>query len=80
MVNRIVNRYEGDFPRINKNNSIAVDGMLFYVKKIGNLFVAYEFKSKIRIKGNFDKDMLFDWLRANIVEIKRRINGIKRDD
>ena len=76
----MVNRYEGDFPRMNKNNSIAVDGMLFYVKKIDKLFVAYEFKSKIQVNESFDRDKLFYWLEANIVEIKRRINGIKRDD
>ena len=70
----MVNRYEGDFPRMNKGSSIAVDGMLFYVKKIDKLFVAYEFKSKIQVNESFDKDKLFDWLRANIIEIKRRIN------
>ena len=70
----MINRYEGDFPRMNKSSSIAVDGMLFYVKKIDKLFVAYEFKSKIQVNESFDRDKLFDWLRANIVEIKRRIS------
>ena len=70
----MVNRYEGDFPRMNKTSSIAVDGMLFYVKKIDKVFVAYEFKSKIQVNESFDRDELFVWLEANIVEIKRRIN------
>ena len=70
----MVNRYEGDFPRMNKSSSIAVDGMLFYVKKIDKLFVAYEFKSKIQVNESFDRDKLFVWLEANIVEIKRRIS------
>ena len=70
----MVNRYEGDFPRMNKSSSIAVDGMLFYIKKIDKLFVAYEFKSKIQVNESFDRDKLFVWLEANIVEIKRRIS------
>ena len=70
----MVNRYDGDFPRMNKTSSIAVDGMLFYVKKIDKVFVAYEFKSKIQVNESFDRDKLFVWLEANIVEIKRRIN------
>ena len=70
----MVNRYEGDFPRMNKNSSIAVDGMLFYIKKIDKLFVAYEFKSKIQVNESFDRDKLLIWLEANIIEIKRRIN------
>ena len=70
----MVSRYEGDFPRMNKTNNIAVDGMLFYVKKIEKVFVAYEFKSKIQVNESFDRDKLFDWLRANIIEIKRRIS------
>ena len=70
----MVNRYEGDFPRMNKTSSIAVDGMLFYVKKIDKVFVAYEFKSKIQVNESFDRDKLFVWLEANIVEIKRRLN------
>ena len=70
----MVNRYEGDFPRMNKSSSIAVDGMLFYVKKIDKVFVAYEFNSKIQVNESFDRDKLFVWLEANIVEIKRRIN------
>ena len=70
----MVNRYEGDFPRMNKSSSIAVDGMLFYVKKIGKVFVAYEYKSKIQVNESFDKDKLFVWLEANIVEIKRKIS------
>ena len=59
---------------MNKTSSIAVDGMLFYIKKIDKLFVAYEFKSKIQVNESFDRDKLFVWLEANIVEIKRRIN------
>ena len=70
----MVSRYEGDFPRMNKTSSIAVDGMLFYVKKIDKVFVAYEFKSKIQVNESFDRDKLFVWLEANIVEIKRRIS------
>ena len=73
----MVSRYEGDFPRMNKNNSITADGMLFYVKKIDKLFVAYEFKSKIQVNESFDREKLFVWLEANIVEIKRRIDDKK---
>ena len=53
-----MNRYEGDFPKLSKSNSISFNGMLFYFKKIDGCYVAFEYKTKIQINHSFEKEVL----------------------
>lgn len=70
----MVDVFEGEFPRLGKSNSFSIDGLLFYIRKENNGYVAYEYKSKLKIVGTNGGDRLRLWLAKNIKQIKERIN------
>lgn len=72
-----MNRYEGDFPKLNKNNSVSFNGMLFYFCKVNKYcYAAFEYKTKIQINHSFEKEVLIEWLSNNTEKIKKRINEL----
>ena len=76
----MVDKFEGKFPRLSKSNSIAVDGHIFYVKKVSVIYVAYDYESKFKVAVNANgKEDMFSWLHDNIEEIKRRINEERKN-
>ena len=72
----MLDKYEGNFPKLSKSNSLVVDGLMFYIKKIGKSYVAWEYKSRIKIVATDNKERLIDWLHINNEEIKRRLNEV----
>lgn len=66
-------KYEDSFPKLSKVNSLVADGVIFYFKSDNGSFVAWEYKTKIKIVATNDKERLKKWLVDNIVEIKRRL-------
>ena len=70
----LVQTHSGEFPKLSKSNSIAIDGLLFYIKKVGNIYVAYEYKTKLQIIPAVSKEKLIQWIENNIKRIK---DGIK---
>ena len=71
----MVSLFEGDIPKLSKINSCSAGGLVFYIKKIDNIYVAYEYKSKVQVNESFEKQALIDWINRNIDEIKERLNG-----
>lgn len=72
-----MNRYEGDFPKLSKSNSISFNGMLFYFKKVDGCCVAFEYKTKIQINHSFEKEVLIEWLSNNTERINNKLKEIK---
>ena len=70
----MLDKYEGNFPKLSKSNSLVVDGLMFYMKKLDGSYIAWEYKSKIKIVATDDKERLITWLHINSKEIKRRLN------
>ena len=72
--------FDGDIPRINKNNSITTeDGNVIYIKRLGgNAFTSFDYKTKLKIKPMVGKENLISWIKNNSKEIKEKINEYKR--
>lgn len=62
------------FPKLSKVNSLAVGGILFYVKKEGVIYHCYDYKSKVLVTVSETKERLTIWLNKNIEEVKRRLS------
>ena len=71
----MLDKYEGNFPKLSKSNSLVVDGLMFYMKKLNGSNIAWEYKSKIKIVATDNKERLIDWLYKNIKEIKGLFDG-----
>ena len=71
----MVSLFEDDIPKLSKTNSCSAGGLVFYIKRIDNIYVAYEYKSKVQVNESFEKQALIDWISINIDEIKERLNG-----
>ena len=69
----MLDKYEGNFPKLSKSNSLVVDGLMFYMKKLNGSYIAWEYKSKIKIVATDNKERLIDWLYKNIKEIQGRL-------
>ena len=70
----MLDRYEGDFPKLSKANSLALGKHIFYMKKIGSVYVCWDYKSKIKIVSTDNKPRLIEWLHKRYDEIERRLN------
>jgi hypothetical protein len=73
----MLDKYEGNFPKLSKSNSLVVDGLMFYMKKLNGSYIAWEYKSKIKIVATDNKERLIDWLYKNIKEIQGRLSENK---
>ena len=73
----MLDKYEGNFPKLSKSNSLVVDGLMFYMKKLNGSYIAWEYKSKIKIVATDNKERLIDWLYKNIKEIQGRLDENK---
>ena len=73
----MLDKYEGNFPKLSKSNSLVVDGLMFYTKKLNGSYIAWEYKSKIKIVATDNKERLIDWLYKNIKEIQGRLDENK---
>lgn len=68
-------RYDGEFPKLSKVNSFASGGRIFYIKKVENIFVVYDYVTKLNIAVTVhDKEFIIDWIIKNIDKVKDRIN------
>jgi hypothetical protein len=63
------------FPKLSSRNSITVDGVVFYIKKVGVIYHCWEYKSRYMIVVGETKDRLTSWLRSNIDKVKERIKN-----
>jgi len=70
----VYSSYEGDFPRLSTKNSLAIDGLIFYLGSVGGGYVAWEYKSKVKIVATNTKERLALWLQLNIDKVKERLN------
>jgi hypothetical protein len=71
----VLDRFEGDMPKLSKVNSLGIGKHIFYMKKIGGSYVAWDYKSKIKIVATDNKPRLIQWLQDNYKEIVERLNG-----
>jgi len=72
----VLDKYEGNFPQLSVVNSLVVDNLIFYIGKVGSIYVAWEYKTKIKIVATDNKPRIQQWLKDNIVEIKRRLDEL----
>lgn len=70
-------RYEDEFPKLSKSNSIALGSHIFYFKKVRGVYVCWDYKTKIKIVSTDNKDRLIEWLKNNIGEIDERLQTLE---
>lgn len=58
-------RYKGDFPKLSKTNSVAINGRVFYFKKSGStsVYVFYDYKTKIKVLAMDGKEKGIEFLQ-----------------
>jgi len=71
----MIDKFEGEFPKLSKVNSLAIRSHIIYFKKFQGSFVAWDYKTKIKIVATDNKERLKVWLIENEDEIVRRIDA-----
>jgi hypothetical protein len=63
-----------EFPKLTASNSFTAGGMIFYYKKDGVIYGAWEYKSGYKIASFISKYVAKEWIERNIERIKVRLN------
>lgn len=74
----MLDKFEGDFPKLSKSNSVVIGNSIIYFKKVKGVYVAWDYKTKIKIVATDSKERLLTWLRYKEKEIEERLCQIKQ--
>ena len=69
----MLDKFEGNFPKLSKSNSVVVGKNIIYFKKIKSVYVCWDYKTKIKIIATNDKERLMSWLHSKEKEIEERL-------
>lgn len=67
------NKFEGDFPKLSKSNSLVLGEYIIYIKKIDTSYVAFEYKTRLRVVATDSKERLIEYLIKNKDKLDRLI-------
>lgn len=62
------------FPSLSSVNSIVILGSLYYLKKVGNIYSAWDYKSGLKVVSCQTKQKLISFLEKKNYEIRKRID------
>ena len=71
-------KFEGDFPKLSKSNSLAVGSSIIYIKKIGKSYIAWDYKTRIKVVATDSKERLIDYLNINKNKLEERLCQTKK--
>lgn len=66
-------KFEGNFPKLSKSNSIAIGSSIVYIKKVGVVYVAWDYKKKVKLVSTDSKERLIEYLEKNKTEMEKRL-------
>ena len=73
----MLEKFEGNFPKLSKSNSVVVGNNIIYFKKVKGVYVAWDYKTRIKIVATDSKERLLSWLQSKDIEIEERLCHIK---